>query len=149
MGERRKSREIALQMLFSVDLGLKSKENKDTPAKICLDLEKNFLDKLDEEPEVKSFALELFKGTVEKLAELDEAIKNRIKNWEFDRLANVDKNILRFAAYELLYRADIPVAVTINEAIEIAKSFSGNEAGKFINGILDNIKKDIKIKKKE
>ncbi|MFH1074673.1 MAG: transcription antitermination factor NusB [Candidatus Firestonebacteria bacterium] len=139
MGERRKSRVIALQMLFSVDL---SKLD-------YMDLKKDFLEGLDEEPKVKAFAFELVKGTIENLKEIDEAIKNRIKNWEFDRLANVDKNILRFAAYELLFRGDIPVPVTINEAIEIAKSFSGAEAGKFINGILDNIKKDIKIKKKE
>ena len=139
MGERRKSREIALQMLFSIDLGQLE----------YTVLKKDFLEKLDEQPEVKAFALELVKGTIENLKEIDEAINNRIKNWEFDRLANVDKNILRFAAYELLFRADIPVPVTINEAIEVAKSFSGNEAGKFINGILDNIKKDIKIKKKE
>ena len=139
MGERRKSRVIALQMLFSTDLGKLE----------YMDLKKDFLEDLEEEPKVKTFAFELVKGTMENLKEIDEAIKNRIKNWEFDRLANVDKNILRFAAYELLFREDIPVAVTINEAIEIAKSFSGNEAGKFINGILDNIKKDIKIKKKE
>jgi len=141
MGERRKSREIALQMLFSIDLG-----------KIdYLVLKKDFLenDDLKASPEVKAFAFDLVKGTMDNIKELDDAIKNRIKNWEFDRLANVEKNILRFAAYELLFCEDIPVAVTINEAIEVAKSFSGEEAGKFINGILDNIKKDIKIKKKE
>ncbi|OGF45622.1 MAG: transcription antitermination factor NusB [Candidatus Firestonebacteria bacterium RIFOXYC2_FULL_39_67] len=139
MGERRKSRVIALQMLFSADLGKLE----------YIDLKKDFLEELDEEPKVKAFAFELVKGTIENLKEIDDAIKNRIKNWDFDRLANVDKNILRFAAYELLFRDDIPVPVTINEAIEIAKSFSGPEAGKFINGILDNIKKDIKIKKEE
>ncbi|MCX5776522.1 MAG: transcription antitermination factor NusB [Candidatus Firestonebacteria bacterium] len=139
MGERRKSRQIALQMLFSIDL---SKLD-------YLVLKKDYLEDLEEDPEVKVFAFELVKGTIENLKAIDEAIKSRIKNWEFDRLASVDKNILRFASYELLFRADIPVPVTINEAIEIAKSFSGKEAGKFINGILDNIKKDIKIKKKE
>lgn len=139
MGERRKSREIALQMLFSIDLGQLD----------CKVLRRDFLEDLDEKPEIKSFAFELAEGTVSNLKKIDEVINNRLKNWEFERLANVDKNILRFAAYELLFRPDIPVAVTINEAIEIAKSYSGKEAGKFINGILDNIKNDIKIKKKE
>ena len=139
MGERRKSREIALQMLFSVDLGRMDSKT----------LRKDFLEELKEKPEIKVFAFELFEGTTANLEKIDKVINTRLKNWEFERLANVDKNILRFATYELLFRADIPVPVTINEAIEIAKSFSGKEAGKFINGILDNIKKDIKIKKKE
>ena len=139
MGERRKSREIALQMLFSVDLGQLDFKT----------LRKDFLEDLDEKPEIKLFAYELAEGTYSNLVKIDEVIIKRLKNWEFERLANVDKNILRFATYELLFRPDIPVAVTINEAIEIAKSFSGKEAGKFINGILDNIKNDIEIKKKE
>jgi N utilization substance protein B len=113
-----------------------------------LDVKKDFLENMDELPDVKAFALELVEGTVSKKEEIDKLIKDRLKNWEFERIANVDKNILRFATYELLFRDDIPIAVTINEAIEIAKEYSGKEAGKFINGILDNIKKDSLIKKK-
>ena len=138
MGERRKSRELALQMLFQIDLG-----------KVLIsEIEKDFLEKIDESKEVKTFALELVKGTLENLDRIDSLIKERLQNWEFSRIANVDKNILRFATYELLLREDIPVAVTINEAIEIAKEYSGKEAGKFINGILDKIKEDKNIKKK-
>ncbi len=148
MGERRKSREIALQMLYSFDLGQQSGK---TIKKDFQKLLESHPDKKEfaEHPEITAFALELVEGTIAELAKIDKAIKNRLKNWDFERLANVDKNILRVASYELLFREDIPAPVTINEAIEIAKSFSGEEAGKFINGILDNIKKDIKIKKKE
>lgn len=137
MGGRRKARELALQVLFQVDLG---EVNVD-------DAIKEFLEKQDNEPVVKNFALELIKGTLENLKDIDNLIKERLQNWEFGRIANVDRNILRFATYELLYREDIPVAVTINEAIEIAKEYNGKESGKFVNGILDRIKEDKKIKK--
>ena len=137
MGDRRKGRELALQMLFQSDL-----------AKISLDdLKKDFLESQEADTEIKSFSFELVKGTIENLEQIDTLIKARLQNWDYDRIANVDRNILRFATYELLYMKDIPVAVTINEAIEIAKEYSGKESGKFINGILDKIKNDENIKK--
>ena len=135
MGERRKSRELALQMLFQIDASGIALE----------DVKKYFLEALDDSREVKDFAFELVTGSMDNLEKIDNLIKERLQNWEFDRIAKVDKNILRFATYELLFRDDIPVAVTINEAIEIAKDYSGREAGKFINGILDKIKEDKKL----
>ncbi|MFH1825396.1 MAG: transcription antitermination factor NusB [Candidatus Firestonebacteria bacterium] len=132
MGERRKARELALQMLFQIDFG----------GILLDDVVKSFLEELNENESVKDFALSLVRGALENLDSIDDLIKERLQNWEFNRIANVDKNILRLAVYELLYREDIPVAVTINEAIEIAKEYSSHESGKFINGILDKIRKD-------
>lgn len=138
MGERRKARELALQMLFQIDA-----------SGIALDdVKKYFLEGLKEPKEVKDFALDLVSGTLNNIEKIDNLIKERLQNWEFDRIAKVDKNILRFATYELLYKSDIPIAVTINESIEIAKEYSGKEAGKFVNGILDKIKEDEQIDKK-
>lgn len=139
MRERRRARKLALQMLFQIDLG----------GVLLDDVVKYFLERSDESEEIKDFALKIVKGTLENLKEIDSLIKERLQNWEFDRISNVDKNILRFAIYELLYRDDIPVAVTINEAIEIAKEYSGSEAGKFVNGILDRIKQDKGIERKQ
>ncbi len=139
MGDRRKSRELALQMLFQIDLG-----------NLTLDsCRKDFLEVQEESAEIKSFAYELAKGTCDNLSKIDELIKDRLQNWDFDRIATVDRNILRFAAYELVFRPEIPVAVTINEAIEIAKEYSGLESGKFVNGVLDKIKDDKNIRKEK
>ncbi|MBU0566615.1 transcription antitermination factor NusB, partial [bacterium] len=90
--------------------------------------------------EVKEFAKRLIEGTAKNIETIDELIKNQAKNWQFSRLAYVDRNILRFSIFELLYCPDIPKAVTINEAIELAKTYSTADSPKFINGILDKIK---------
>lgn len=92
-------------------------------------------------------AEDIVKGTIDNLKEIDEAIRKAAENWVVQRMAAVDRNILRAGTYELLYRNDIPSAVTINEAIEIAKKYSGNESASFINGILDKIAKGIKGKR--
>jgi len=95
-----------------------------------------------ESKDVKDFTEELVRGTLSKIDEIDTMIKRVAENWVLERMAAVDRNILRFAAYELLYRKDIPSAVTINEAIEIAKKFSSTEAAPFINGVLDRLSKE-------
>jgi N utilization substance protein B len=138
MGDRRQSRELALKMLFQIDLsGLGINEVKN-----------EYLDKESANNEVKQFAISLVKGTLENIEMLDKLIIERLQNWEFGRISNVDKNILRLASYELIFCEKIPVAVTMNEAIEITKDFSDVESSKFINGILDKIRKDKKIIKK-
>jgi len=91
--------------------------------------------------EVRQFASDLINGTLENLERIDNIIREHATNWKLDRIALVDKNILRLAIHELLYRDDIPPAVTINEAVEIAKKFSTPRSGKFVNGILDKVKK--------
>jgi N utilization substance protein B len=130
---RRRAREYALQILFQIDFkGREVGRN---------DFEDFWLDK-DETEDVKKFAEEIVKGTIKSLDEIDLQIEKVAENWVLKRMAAVDRNILRFAAYEILYRKDIPSAVTINEAIEIAKKFSSSESAPFINGILDRLAKE-------
>jgi N utilization substance protein B len=132
--KRRKAREYALQMLFQLDFKIEKSENRD--------LEVFWSDK-KENTEVKKFTEELVRGTVNKLNNIDSVIGKAAENWVVQRMSAVDRNILRFAAYEILYMKDIPSAVTINEAIEIAKKFSSGESAPFINGVLDRIAKEV------
>ena len=92
---------------------------------------------------MRLFAEPLIRGTVEHLAEIDGKIKQYARNWDLHRMAAVDRNVLRLAIYEMLYRDDIPPVVSINEAVDIAKRFSTDESGRFVNGILDKVKGDL------
>jgi N utilization substance protein B len=85
------------------------------------------------------FARELVSGTLNHLDEIDSVVQEAAEHWKMERMAAVDRNILRCAVYEILYRKDIPPAVTINEALEIAKKYSSLESSSFINGLLDKI----------
>ena len=107
------------------------------------DLARDFfeLHAADEEPSVKSFASQLVKDISSRIGELDGKISECATNWQIERMATVDRNVLRLAAFELLYRPDIPPKVAINEAVELAKKFGDLESGKFVNGILDKINK--------
>jgi N utilization substance protein B len=89
---------------------------------------------------VQSFAEALVRGVADKTAELDQIIQANAAHWSLARIAPVERNILRLAAYELLYRDDIPERVAINEAIELAKLYGSEESGAFVNGILDQIR---------
>ncbi len=131
---RRRAREYALQILFQIDF--KSQEVSRN------DFEDFWLDK-NESEDVRKFTEELVRGTIERLDEIDSRLEKVAENWVLKRMAAVDRNILRFAAFEILYRKDIPPAVTINEAVEIAKKFSSSEAAPFINGILDKLAKEM------
>jgi N utilization substance protein B len=90
-------------------------------------------------PQIREFAESLVNGTLEHLNQIDELISQQAINWRLARMAMVDRNILRFSTYEILYRDDIPMKVSINEALEIAKKYSTPESASFINGILDKI----------
>ena len=92
-------------------------------------------------PSARRFCETLLRGWMAHRVEVDEVIRMNAHNYEFGRLSAVDRNILRVACYELLKCPDVPPAVAINEAIEIAKKFSTDESGKFVNGVLDNIRK--------
>jgi N utilization substance protein B len=94
-------------------------------------------------PNVREFAQPLIDGMVAHLPEIDERIARYTDNYEIRRISPVDRNVLRLAIYEMLYRDDIPPVVSINEAIELAKTFGGNESGGFVNGILDRVKGDL------
>ncbi len=132
--KRRRAREYALQILFQIDFKGKEVNKKD--------IEDFWSDKQESE-DVKKFAEDLVRGTIKSLDDIDSKIEKVAENWVLKRMAAVDRNILRFAAYEILYRNDIPSAVTINEALEIAKKFSSSEAAPFINGILDRLAKEV------
>ena len=134
MGTRRKSRELALQMLFQADLG---KQPID-------DVRKTFWKGRGEvTPEVKGFTEDLFRVAQDRAADIDKLIEEHAENWRMDRMAAVDRNILRAAVAELLGFPATPRAVVINEAIEIARKFSSPESVQFINGVLDSVGKEI------
>ncbi|MFC1667939.1 transcription antitermination factor NusB [Chlamydiota bacterium] len=138
MGVRRKARECALKLLYQKEI-----TQYDAPfiLKEFWLLEKSSL-------EVKNFAEELFQQTVEHIEEIDALIKHCALNWDMERISSVDKNVLRIALFEMLYKDEIPVIVSINEAIDIAKRYSTNDSGKFVNGILDKAKKIIEKQSK-
>ena len=134
MGLRRDAREAAVQFLYQVDT-----HKPADPEKALTEFWKQ-----NEEPQnVRDFANDLLRGALAKKAEIDAKIASLADNWDFERLAVVDRNILRLALYEMLFRTEIPPVVSINEAIEIAKKFSTAESGKFVNGLLDRVKKDL------
>jgi N utilization substance protein B len=133
MPSRRKARECALQMLFQWDLG------KDPPAKV----EELFWanTRWIDEPSVRALASQLFRGAAESVAELDNIIRARTEHWRLDRMAAVDRNLLRLGIYELTHCSQTPPIVVINEALEIARKFSGEDSVQFINGVLDAVRK--------
>lgn len=132
MRKRTKSREYALQMLYAIDI------TKEEPKK-CIE---HFWDRENNvDNQVRAFADDLVLGVAAKKKEIDSMISKHATNWQLDRMAVIDRNVLRFATYELLFMEDIPPKVSINEAIDIAKKFGGNDSGKFVNGILDKINK--------
>ncbi len=132
MGHRRQSRECALQLLFQVEF------SHQPP----LDIVKLFWEENHHSEEVRLFSDELFLGTMRNLKEIDFLIESCSTNWKLSRMASVDRNILRMAAFELIYLEGIPSSVTINEAVEIAKKYGTEESPSFINGILDKIAKE-------
>ncbi|NLM52546.1 MAG: transcription antitermination factor NusB [Firmicutes bacterium] len=126
---RRVAREIAFQTLFQHDIG----KNEPEPTLTNL-AEENGLNEKDAQ-----FARDLVMGAIANLAALDQAVSECLHNWQLQRLAAVDRNILRLCAYELLFCHETPVAVAINEALELSKAFSSDESSKFLNGVLDRL----------
>jgi N utilization substance protein B len=158
MGIRREARERAVQFLFQYDLN----QPQDLQEALGVFWESQGAAALaedkavarwgetiqlppptDEEAAVRSFAEPLIRGTLEHISEIDGQIKKYAQNWDLHRMAVVDRNVLRLAIYEMLHRDDIPPVVSINEAVDIAKRFSTEDSGKFVNGILDKIKGDL------
>ena len=129
MRKRTKARESVLQVLYQADI---------TGDPVDAILNQYWHDR-KRNPEVIEFASEIVRGTSEHLSEIDAIISKHSENWEISKMPIVDRNILRFAIYELLYMDDIPPKVTIDEAVELASRFSTPNSGKFINGVLDKI----------
>jgi N utilization substance protein B len=129
---RRVAREIAFKTLFQYDIG----KNESEPALTEL-LDENGLS-----PESGAFARQLVEGVLTNVAVIDETLAKYLQKWELGRLAAVDRSVLRLAAFELLFRDDIPAAVTINEALELTKAFNSEESAKFLNGVLDRLARE-------
>jgi len=158
MGKRREARERAVQFLFQHDLSppddLERAMNEfwDTQRAAAIAEDKgkaNWGERPElppptaEEAETRLFAEPLIRGTLQHRDAIDEHIKKHVQNWDFNRIAAVDRNILRLAIFEMLHREDIPFVVSINEAVDIAKKFSTQDSGKFVNGILDKVKGEL------
>ena len=154
MGTRRQARERAVQFLFQNDHN--SPEDLDEALDhfwryqrpLVIELlegktnwgqEKELPPPTDDDLAIRDFAEPLVRGVLENIKEIDNRIQNLAANWDLSRMAGVDRAILRLAAYEIIHREDIPPVVAINEAVDIAKKFSTDESGKFVNGILDNM----------
>ena len=133
MGKRRRAREAAVQFHFWRDLqGGAAPERLDDFWEFC-----------PVKSTVREFAQPLIEGMIAHLPEIDDRIRRYSENFDFNRISAVDRNIMRLAIYEMLFRDDIPPVVSINEAIELAKTFGGAESGRFVNGILDRVRKDL------
>lgn len=134
MGTRRKSRELVLQMLFQADMGKQSADQ----------VRRTFWSEHNTVAEdVRNFAEDLFRVASDRATEIDGLIERHAEHWRMDRMAAVDRNLLRCSVAELLGFRDTPRAVVINEAIEIARRFSSPESVQFINGVLDSVGKEL------
>jgi N utilization substance protein B len=133
-GTRRKSRELALQMLFQLDMG---KQTTDEVRKTF------WAERRDLDEKVRGFADDLFRVASEREAEIDQLIEKSAEHWRMERMAAVDRNVLRAGIAEFLGFPDTPRPVVINEALEIARRFSTPESVQFINGVLDSVAREL------
>jgi N utilization substance protein B len=157
MGVRREARERAVQFLYQHDLNAPSDldaaldhfwrsqqmAGQESGRKAASGLPAELPAPTAHEAAVRLFADPLIRGAIEHRNEADEAIQKYAQNWSLQRIAAVDRNILRLAIYEMFHREDIPPVVSINEAVDIAKRFSTHDSGKFVNGMLDRVKRDV------
>lgn len=157
-GKRREARERAVQFLFQHEMN--TPENLDqTLEEFWITQRANTHAEKQESPtwgekqelpppttdeaSVQLFADPLIRGVLEHRDKIDAEIQKHAKNWSLHRMAAVDRNVLRLATFEMLFREDIPPIVSINEAVDIAKKFSTHDSGKFVNGILDQVRKEL------
>jgi len=131
MASRRKSRELALQMLYQWEVG------KHSPA----DVVATFIGAEKMDGPAESFARRLFEGTVDDIPPIDRLLREHTQHWRLERMSAIDRNVLRLALFELLHHSETPPAVVINEALEIARRFSGEGSAEFVNGVLDAVRK--------
>jgi transcription antitermination factor NusB len=139
MGKRRRARELAIQVLFHMEY------NPGDPGesfdRVC--------ESFGPPKEVRAYSREVVLGVWEKKADLDRLIRRSSKHWRVERMTRVDRNILRIAIYEVVYRKDVPPKVSIDEAVELGKRYGTEESGAFINGILDHIYNELKAEDAE
>lgn len=133
MGARTTAREAALQMLFAIEA-----TGHDAEQAIF-----DFWRELPGDAEGREYADQLVRGVRQDLERIDERIRAASQNWRLERMARIDRNALRLGAYELQTRTDVPRAVILDEAVELAKRFGSDESSKFVNGVLDRIADDL------
>lgn len=133
-GTRRRAREAALKILFQVDLS-------GTPAE---DATSDYWQHFDLEAEGDEYAGELVRGISANLTQIDGAIQAASTRWRLERMARVDRNILRIGAYELFHCDDVPTRVVLDEAIELGKRYGSSDSGAFVNGVLDRMAQDVR-----
>ena len=136
MGTRRQAREIAMQALFYMDM------RND----VSVEMLEYFCGNFCPTKKIQPFFLKLVNGVMGAKDELDALIERFSDNWDINRMSGVDRNVMRIAAFELIYCDDIPPKVSINEAVDVGKKFGTEESGAFINGILDSIRGDLEKK---
>jgi N utilization substance protein B len=135
MGKRRKSREVALQFLYQLDLHSEADPSRHGA---------EFWERHPVDPDTRAFADALVRGTKTNQAKIDQVLSQFAEHWDLERMSVVDRNILRLAAFELLWTGEVPPKVAINEAIEIAKKFGTKDSSRFINGVLDRVHKELR-----
>ena len=133
MGKRHRARELALQILYQLDIREERSEQ----------ILQEFWEENDNEKDVRNFANTLVKGVEEKRLEIDKLLTEFAFNWNLSRMSVIDRTILRLGSFEILFLKEIPPAVSIDEAIELAKTFGNDNSSKFVNGILNRVK-DVK-----
>jgi N utilization substance protein B len=133
MASRHQGREYALQMLYQAEVG-------GTPIG---DVAEHFFDGQAVPDEERRFATDLARGTLLQRDDIDVRLRGHLENWRLERLGIVDRAVLRLAVFEFLNEPETPRVVVIDEAIELAKKFGGDESGQFVNGILDAVRKDL------
>lgn len=144
MNARHRAREVALQILYRYDTA--STQGVAPPRDLALadDLTRHF-DHFKVPENLRKFAAELVAGTLAQMSLLDSLLEKHAKNWKISRMSSIDRTLLRMASYEMLHFPDVPVSVTIDEAIELGKQFGTSETSGFVNGILDAIRQsDVK-----
>lgn len=133
MGARTSGREAALQMLFALEVS-----GNPAPRVVT-----GYWRETPGDPEGREYADQVVLGVAEDLDAVDAAIRKASTNWRIERMARVDRNVLRLGAWELLHRPDVPRAVILDEAVELAKRFGSEDSGSFVNGVLDKIAEDL------
>jgi len=139
MATRRDAREWALQLLFGWDLN---------PRKDLDEVLNDFYSTTEADERARGFSEGLVRGVISNLAKIDSELQKYAEHWDMKRMGVVDRNILRIALYELLYSKDAPAPVVINEAVDVAKYFSTDASGRFVNGILDRARKELLAQEK-
>ena len=134
MGARRSGREAALQMLFQL-------EGSGVSADQAIDLFWRTYE--DADPEGKAYADTVLRGVADNIDGIDKKIAAASQNWRLERMSRVDRNLLRLGTWELMFRSDVPRAVILDEAVELAKSFGTDDSSGFVNGVLDRIAENI------